>query len=67
MQGLLDGAAAAESDVVLQIKRDTAEYLGHGDAATGLEIMHARAGVEARRWRWASSSTSTTSGPGTTN
>jgi len=41
MQGLLDGAAAAESDIVLQVKRDTAEYLGDGDAAAGLEIVHA--------------------------
>ncbi|GCF14431.1 fructose-1,6-bisphosphate aldolase, class II [Haloarcula mannanilytica] len=41
MQGLLDGAVAAESDIVLQIKRDTAEYLGNGDVAAGLEIMQA--------------------------
>lgn len=41
MKGLLDGAAAAESDMILQVKRDTAEYLGDGDAATGLEIVHA--------------------------
>ncbi|MDS0222465.1 class II fructose-bisphosphate aldolase [Haloarcula sp. S1AR25-5A] len=39
MQGLLDGAADAESDIVLQIKRDTAEYLGNGDVAAGLNIM----------------------------
>jgi len=41
MQGLLDGAVAAESDIVLQIKRDTAEYLGNGDVAAGLKIMQA--------------------------
>ncbi|WP_336338784.1 class II fructose-bisphosphate aldolase [Haloarcula brevis] len=41
MQGLLDGAVTAESDIVLQIKRDTAEYLGNGDVTAGLEIMAA--------------------------
>ena len=41
MQGLLDGAAAADSDVVLQVKRDTAAYLGDGDVAAGLDIVGA--------------------------
>jgi len=41
MQGLLDGAAAADSDVVLQIKRDTAAYLGNGDVSAGLSIVDA--------------------------
>lgn len=36
MHGLLDGAAAANSDDVLQVKRDTAEYLWNGDIAAGL-------------------------------
>ena len=40
LQGLLDGAAAATSDIVLQIKRDTAEYVGNGDVETGLGIVH---------------------------
>lgn len=37
--GLLRGATAADSDIVLQIKRDTAEYLGDGSALTGLRIL----------------------------
>lgn len=41
LQGLLDGAAAAESDIVVQIKRDTAEYIGNGDVAAGLTIVDA--------------------------
>jgi len=41
MQGLLDGAAAADSDVVLQIKRDTAAYLGNGDVSAGLAVVDA--------------------------
>ena len=34
--GLVRGAEAVESDLVAQIKRDTAEYLGPGDVAAGL-------------------------------
>ncbi|MFB6075488.1 MAG: class II fructose-bisphosphate aldolase [Haloarculaceae archaeon] len=41
LQGLLDGAAAAGSDVVLQVKRDTAAYLGNGDVAAGLDLVGA--------------------------
>lgn len=41
LQGLLTGAAAADSDLVLQIKRDTAEYLGNGDVNAGLDIVDA--------------------------
>ncbi|MFC6613919.1 class II fructose-bisphosphate aldolase [Halopenitus salinus] len=37
--GLVRGAEAVESDLVAQIKRDTAEYLGAGDVAAGLEIL----------------------------
>ena len=45
LQGLLDGAVDADSDVVLQVKRDTAAYLGNGDVAAGLDIIgtHLRA------------------------
>jgi fructose-bisphosphate aldolase class II len=41
--GLVRGAAAAESDVVLQVKRDTAEYFGDGDAPTGLRVLGGQA------------------------
>lgn len=41
LQGLLTGAAAADSDLVIQIKRDTAEYLGNGDVEAGLDIVDA--------------------------
>jgi fructose-bisphosphate aldolase class II len=41
LQGLLDGAVTADSDIVLQVKRDTAAYLGNGDVATGLDIVGA--------------------------
>ncbi len=37
--GLVAGAAAAETDLVAQIKRDTAEYFGGGDVETGLRIL----------------------------
>jgi fructose-bisphosphate aldolase class II len=40
--GLVRGAAAADSDVVLQVKRDTAEYFGDGDAAAGLRVLGAQ-------------------------
>jgi fructose-bisphosphate aldolase class II len=40
--GLLRGAEAAGSDLVLQVKRDTAEYLGDGDAAAGLRVLGAQ-------------------------
>jgi len=39
MHGLLDGAAAVDSDIVLQVKRDTAEYFGNGDVAAGLSMV----------------------------
>jgi ketose-bisphosphate aldolase len=41
MQGLLDGAVSASSDIVVQLKRDTAEYVGGGDAGAGLRIVDA--------------------------
>lgn len=37
--GLVRGAVAADSDIVLQVKRDTAEYFGDDDARTGLRIL----------------------------
>ncbi|MFB6169486.1 MAG: class II fructose-bisphosphate aldolase [Haloferacaceae archaeon] len=37
--GLVRGAAAATSDLVVQIKRDTARYVGDGDAAAGFQSM----------------------------
>ena len=40
--GLVDGAVAAESDVVVQVKRDTAEYLGGGDVRAGVDVLGAR-------------------------
>ena len=40
--GLLNGAVAADSDIVLQVKRDTAEYFGNGNAATGLRVLGAQ-------------------------
>lgn len=39
--GLLNGADRADSDLVLQIKRDTAEYVGNGDVEAGLRSMGA--------------------------
>ena len=39
LYGLLDGAARSKTDLVLQVKRDTLEYLGNGDVATGLAIV----------------------------
>lgn len=41
MVGLVNGAAAAGSDVVLQIKRDTAEYLGNGNPRAGVRALGA--------------------------
>lgn len=38
LAGLLMGAEQANSDIVLQIKRDTAEYIGNGNATAGLKI-----------------------------
>lgn len=40
--GLVRGAATIESDIVLQVKRDTAEYFGNGDAQTGIRILGAQ-------------------------
>lgn len=37
--GQLAGAISVNSDLVLQVKHDTAEYFGHGDAITGLHIV----------------------------
>ncbi|MFC4440368.1 MULTISPECIES: class II fructose-bisphosphate aldolase [Natrialbaceae] len=37
--GQLMGAEQANSDIVLQVKRDTAEYVGNGDATAGLRII----------------------------
>jgi Fructose/tagatose bisphosphate aldolase len=39
--GLLSGAAAADSDIVLQVKRDTAEYVGDGDLRAGMTAIDA--------------------------
>lgn len=39
MVGLLQGAETADSDVVLQVKRDTAEYVGNGDVTAGLAAI----------------------------
>ena len=36
--GLVEGFARANSDAVLQVKRDTAEFLGNGDVAAGLDV-----------------------------
>jgi ketose-bisphosphate aldolase len=41
LQGLLRGAETADSDLVLQIKRDTAEYFGNGDIRAGLKAASA--------------------------
>lgn len=41
LTGLVDGAAAADSNVVLQVKRDTAEYVGNGDARAGMAVIDA--------------------------
>lgn len=37
--GQLEGAAVANSDVVLQVKRDTAAYVGNGDPVAGLHAL----------------------------
>lgn len=37
--GLVAGAADARSDLVVQIKRDTAEYFGRGNVKAGLRIL----------------------------
>ncbi|SFG86448.1 fructose-bisphosphate aldolase, class II [Halopelagius inordinatus] len=39
LAGLVDGAERAESDLVVQVKRDTASFVGNGDPETGLEIL----------------------------
>jgi ketose-bisphosphate aldolase len=41
MAGLVSGAAAADSDIVLQVKRDTAEYVGDGDIRAGMTAIDA--------------------------
>jgi fructose-bisphosphate aldolase class II len=40
--GLLAGAAESGSDLVVQVKRDTAEYVGNGNASTGLRVLGAQ-------------------------
>ena len=40
--GLLRGAEGADSDIVLQVKRDTAEYFGSGSVAAGLRVLGAQ-------------------------
>ncbi len=37
--GLLAGAEASNTDLVLQVKRDTLEYLGRGNVANGLDVV----------------------------
>ena len=37
--GLVAGAAAADTDLIAQVKRDTAEYFGAGDVEAGLRIL----------------------------
>lgn len=39
LTGLINGAERAESDLVVQVKRDTASFVGNGDPETGLEIL----------------------------
>lgn len=39
MVGQVNGAAAVNSDAVLQLKHDTATYVGNGDPVTGLHVM----------------------------
>lgn len=39
MVGLVNGAVEANSDAVLQIKRDTAEYIGNGNPQIGVKIL----------------------------
>ncbi len=41
MTGLVSGATAADSDIVLQVKRDTAEYVGDGDLRAGMTAIDA--------------------------
>ncbi|WP_225333539.1 class II fructose-bisphosphate aldolase [Halomicrobium urmianum] len=41
MTGLVNGAAAADSDIVLQVKRDTTEYVGNGDVRAGMRALDA--------------------------
>lgn len=40
--GLVRGAVESESDIVVQIKRDTAEYFGDGDVEAGLQVLGAQ-------------------------
>jgi fructose-bisphosphate aldolase class II len=39
LTGLVNGAARVGSDLVVQVKRDTASFVGNGDPVTGLEIL----------------------------
>jgi fructose-bisphosphate aldolase class II len=39
LTGLIDGTERAGSDLVLQVKRDSAAFAGRGDPATGLEML----------------------------
>jgi len=40
--GLLNGAEVIGSDIIVQMKRDTAEYFGNGDIKAGLDILSAQ-------------------------
>jgi fructose-bisphosphate aldolase class II len=39
MRGLIEGAERASSDLVVQVKRDSAAFAGRGNPETGLEIL----------------------------
>ena len=39
LTGLINGAERVESDLVAQVKRDTAAFAGNGDPETGLNIL----------------------------
>lgn len=39
MVGLVNGAVSADSDAVLQIKRDTATYIGNGNPRLGVRVL----------------------------
>lgn len=41
LHGFVDGADNANSDLVVQVKRDTAEYLGGGNIRAGLKLVDA--------------------------
>lgn len=39
LTGLINGAERVDSDLVVQVKRDTAAFAGNGDPETGLDIL----------------------------